>query len=316
MDGDSPKTKKFKEAMKKFRTHFERAESQRRRTIFIDDDDIPSTSRNAPRRCTKQRDRPPSLRGEDHIFFRMEETANNIADVRPTFPDTHGKNNEKRTERQGSPRPNDATVHPEVPRTPIYISCSESTQDSTDMSDINTPTTSIYSELPITPGKNVANYSDEQSTLPRPPMETSGESSVSDIDEDEWRNFYGYEDKNIEKKSPTAPPSPSSTESDEENYKCPSPKPRKGLGFIEQKDREYRYLGFRCYERTVTVKLLVPDQDKTPILAINGEEISKALSAEPSIYDQMPDLEPIIDSSETIAATQVTSDNDEEASRS
>lgn len=69
MDGDSPKTKKFKEAMKKFRTHFERAESQRRRTIFIDDDDIPSTSRNAPRRCTKQRDRPPSLRGEDHIFF-------------------------------------------------------------------------------------------------------------------------------------------------------------------------------------------------------------------------------------------------------
>ncbi|XP_058979872.1 uncharacterized protein DDB_G0271670-like [Musca domestica] len=271
MEQDSPNTKKFKRAKEKFRAHLEQVEAQRRRTIFLDEG--PSTSR---KRRTNQYRKPNPRKGssqssspQHQIFYRMcSTTPNDVPQQKCNTTENNSDDIDETDSLNEETQPSS-----DVPRTPTYAPCFGSPNSFKPASDVLSTPTSRCSEMPVTPGKEWCRDSDDASTLPRPNMEESGESQSNfEMDEECRRMFYGYLETSVTRRaqSPLSSNNSSLDESDNEDQRSSSPPKRYGLGFVRQKDSQYKYLGFRCYERTVTVQLLVPDSGENPIYEITN----------------------------------------------
>ncbi|XP_073823320.1 uncharacterized protein [Musca autumnalis] len=268
MEPDSPNTQKFKNAKKKFRAHWEKVEAQRRRTIWLDEG--PSTSQASRgktfRKPTPKTPHQKAVSPSQHIFYRMEHTQQNEMTDEPAEKD---QNESCSYARESRSQNHETQANMDVPRTPTYTKDAESPRSNQQASVVGTPANSVCSEIPITPGKGWYHDSDDESTIARTITEESETETLGEMDEGADQSLYSYLERSVTRRTPS-PESSSAEESEDEDDYVPTPPRRHGLALVRQQDREYPYLGYRCIERTVTVRLLVPDSGGDTVYAIDN----------------------------------------------
>lgn len=214
---------------------WEREQAKIRRTIFLSDDDIPSTSK----RRANYAPTPLFRMAEDKSSSNLEKDAtqtkvdsevyeNETSEHEVEYPDESNFKNQAEKEEN--------TVFEEV--IPEKHKTDESEQqncESEDQTEPHSPITSEYDRY----------------------MEELG--FESGFGEELKRLLSGLMDRTVDERvpSPPSPPSPS-IDSDDEDYHPPTPPKRKGFCEVNVEDSQFQHAGMLCYERNMRVRVLVP----------------------------------------------------------
>ncbi|XP_065356219.1 uncharacterized protein LOC135950615 [Calliphora vicina] len=259
----------------------EKEKAKVRKTIFLDEDDIPSTSKGlrgqdgfkrrhviSPTKYSRhqrqnQSPKRPAKPRKSTYCYRM--TTQQRKDPVIVIEDSPPKNLPKNVYEEEDM---------ELPPPPDFVTPENIAEEEDEVPP--PPPPFVAEDHPITQD----NWDDEDTEPPPSPAELDGdfidlgnfEDLLSECDlpivEEIYRRFFGVNDDTICLR-PVTPPSllhPRSLLSldwENENYNPPKPPRRQGIGSWELKDSQYRHLGLICYERAFRVRLMIPVTEPT-----------------------------------------------------
>ncbi|XP_075170320.1 uncharacterized protein LOC142242637 [Haematobia irritans] len=271
---DSPTRKKFEASKRKFLENMRREEAKRRRVQVLEDDDIPTTSKQ---RCRLGSGANTATSREAPIHEPVRSTLYRL--------------------RRETPIINSNCVRQEVPNcdTDIIILSTESSDEEA-MEGISFHQATGMAVPDIPQNRHDERSEDDVDTLPR--SDTSEITTEEDNDDYHFRqNLYGQEDDN---RSPGVTPPQASPESQQENESSPAsstsasprssahaseyeeslPTPprrpkRKWCAWTTMTKESYETEEHHCYEWNISIKMLVQKEGykaKKPPAQVEGEK--------------------------------------------
>ncbi|KAI8117109.1 Retrovirus-related Pol polyprotein from transposon 17.6 [Lucilia cuprina] len=215
---------KFEDTRQKFHQNMEKERAKIRKTIFLEDDNLPSTSKGV---CSQQKrknfsrsPKRPLKPKRTAFFYRM----------------TTQKSND----------PEDSQPPPPPPLADFSLTPDNICEEK----NASNPTSSP-SEIGI--GLGDVEYILNECDLP----------TLEEIFRRFFgENDQSVDIRPGTPPSPLPPRSPSSLDWENENYRPPTPPRRRGIGSWELKESQYRHLGYQCSEKTFTNELpKTPNRD-------------------------------------------------------
>ncbi|XP_065356212.1 uncharacterized protein LOC135950607 [Calliphora vicina] len=246
---------KFEESRQRFRKSWEKEEAKRRRTIFLGDDDIPSTSGGRRQQKSYRPEVPPTARRTK--TYRTRDQYQHAKCGRMYGPVPTASSQQNSTEHTVDLTQEDSTF--QTPWTTVDLSQEDFTpQPSTSLPtvDPNPKSSTLHSTPPRPTEDNPLSREEFQELLT---ILGLGDEEVDDLN----RTYMGDLDRTVDKRPPTPPSplpprSPPSLDSEGESYRPPTPPRRLRFGRVEVHDSQRQYVGYTCYERVMKVRLLVP----------------------------------------------------------
>ncbi|XP_037807711.1 formin-like protein 20, partial [Lucilia sericata] len=279
--------RKFEDTRQKFRQNMEKERAKIRKTIFLEDDNLPSTSKGVrsqqKRKAFSRSPKRPLKPKRTAFFYRMTTQKSNdpviVIDDSPPKNNSGNVSDEEDSQPPPPPPLVDFCLTPdnigeeEVPPPPPFMDQDSNTTPINVVEDASDPTSS-----PSGIGLGDVEYILNQCDLP----------NLEEI----FRRFFGENDQSVDIRpgtppSPLPPRSPSSLDWENENYRPPTPPRRRGIGSWELKESQYRHLGYQCFEKTFSVKLMVPVNK--PTYEIGYMDLSKESQTSPTpIANELP----------------------------